>query len=328
MRRVLVAATALIGTVLFLYSIHAIGLAHIREAVIRIGWGFSAILVLSGAREVARTLAWMRTIEGPVHLSFRDAFRARLAGEALSTLLPMGILVGEPAKAERVGHRVPFTTAFSALAIELAFYGASLVLLFSAGVVALFPSSAALFLAAMAAMAMPSVRNRIRGTAIGASSHTLDKGVVNALTRAVRKMRSVGDPVLGFASRHPGRVWRIVALEAAFQLFAIAEVYLTLSLISPRQAAWTSAIVLEMVGRAVTMTFKMLPMRMGVDEAGAALFADRLDLGAATGIMLALIRKLRLLFWSAVGLILLITQSTTVSTAPATRARQWSAARS
>jgi hypothetical protein len=78
-------------------------LPRIQEAFVRIEWGFGAILLPSGAREAVRTLAWTRTIEGPVRLSFRDAFRARLAGEAFNTLLPMGMLVGEPMKAEHVG---------------------------------------------------------------------------------------------------------------------------------------------------------------------------------------------------------------------------------
>src|SRR6202521_327409 len=118
MKRAFVAATAIIGTALFAYSINALGFAKIHEAFVRIGWGFGAILLLSGAREAVRTLAWTHTIEGPVRLSFQDAFRARLGGEALNNLLPMGMLVGEPMKAEHVGHRLPFATAFSALVVE------------------------------------------------------------------------------------------------------------------------------------------------------------------------------------------------------------------
>src|SRR5216683_598337 len=166
MKRALVAGTALIGTALFTYSINALGFAKIQEAFVRMGWGFGAILLLSGAREGVRTLAWTHTIEGPVRLSFGVAFRARLAGEALNSLLPMGMLVGEPMKAEHVGHRLPFATAFTALAVEFAFYGASLLLLFSAGVVTLFPSSAVLFIAVTALMAVPLVRNKNRRTGI------------------------------------------------------------------------------------------------------------------------------------------------------------------
>src|ERR1700733_14582771 len=146
MKRTFVAAAALVGTALFAYSINTLGYAGNQDAFVRIGWGFGANLLLSGGREVVRTLAWTHTIEGPVRLSFRDAFRARLAGEAFNALLPMGRLGGEPMKAEHVGHRLPFATAFSALAVEFAFYGVSLVLLFSAGVVTLFPSSAVLLI--------------------------------------------------------------------------------------------------------------------------------------------------------------------------------------
>jgi len=286
MKRLIVGGTACIGAVLFAYAIHAIGLPRIQETVVRIGWGFAAIVLLSGAREAARTLAWMRAIEGPAQLPFLEAFRARLAGEALSTLLPMGILVGEPAKAEHVGDRLPFATAFGALAIELAFYGASLLLLFSAGVLALFPFSTTLLLAAAPLVALPHV---------------------------ARKLLMIGEPVLGFASRHPARAWSVISLEIAFHALAIAEGYVTLTLISPHRVAWTSALVLETVSRAVTLIFKVLPMRMGVDEAGAAMFANRLDLGATTGIMLALVRKIRLLFWSAVGLAILLMRSARMS---------------
>jgi hypothetical protein len=142
------------------YSLHVLGLAQVQDTLARIGWSFTGILALSGAREVVRTLAWMRTVEGPVRLPFRDAFPARLAGEALSTLLPMGMLIGEPAKAEHVGDRLPFATALGALVIELAFYGASLLLLFSAGFLALFPSSGVLFLIAISLLAIPYIRAR------------------------------------------------------------------------------------------------------------------------------------------------------------------------
>jgi hypothetical protein len=322
MRRAFVAGTAIIGTGLFAYSIAALGAARMQEGFARIGWWFGAILLLSGAREAVRTLAWILAVEGPVRLSFRDAFRARLAGEALNALLPMGMLVGEPMKAEHVGHRLPFATAFSALVVEFAFYGSSLLLLFSAGAVTLFPSSAVPFVAVMAVavmavMIMPFVRNSNRRAGIVEPTGVSPDHVVNVIARVVEKMRRLGDPLLRFASLNPARAWRLVALEAAFQLAAVAEVYLTLALITPQRAAWSAALVLETVSRAVTIAFKMLPMRLGVDEAGAAAFAARLGLGSATGITLALVRRMRLLCWSAVGIVFVLTASARQPAPPA-----------
>src|SRR5713226_4645876 len=177
MKRAFVAGAAIIGTALFAYSIKALGFAKIQEAFIRIGWGFGAILLLSGAREAVRTLAWTYTIEGPVRLSFRDAFRARLAGEAFNTLLPMGMLVGEPMKAEHVGHRLPFATALSALAVEFAFYSVSLVLLFIAG---------------MALIVVPLVRNRNRPRGIVEPRGASPQQVANVITRVLERLRRLG----------------------------------------------------------------------------------------------------------------------------------------
>ena len=128
-KRALLVVTGLVGIALFAESLRMLGLEHLVDGFRRVGWGFGAILLVSGAREVARTLAWIRTVEGPARLPFARAFRARLAGEALNTLLPMGMLVGEPVKASHVSPHLPFAAAFSALVVEFAFYCISLVVL-------------------------------------------------------------------------------------------------------------------------------------------------------------------------------------------------------
>jgi hypothetical protein len=182
-----------------------------------------------------------------------------------------------------------------------------------------------LFVVAMAFMVVPFVRSRNGGPGIVEPREASQQHVANVITRVLAKLRRLGDPVLRFAFRNPGRAWRLVVLEAAFQLFAVAEVYLTLALITPQHVAWTSALVLETVSRAVTILFKMLPMRLGVDEAGAAVFADRLGLGSATGITLALVRRMRVLCWSAVGILFVLTRSTWRSAASASASNPWAA---
>jgi hypothetical protein len=141
--------------------------------------------------------------------------------------------------------------------------------------------------------------------------------VATAIARLVRGVQRPFAVVRRFATEHPEHVRAIVAFELAYQVLAVAEVYLTLLLISPVRPTLATSLVLETVSRAITMLFKMIPMRVGVDEASSSLFAGHLDLGATTGLTLALVRKLRLLFWSAVGLALLLPRQSDVSTAPA-----------
>ena len=343
-----------LGVALFAQSLRRLGLSDMVEGMSRVGWGFAAILLLSGAREAARTLAWLRAVEGPVQLPFLPAVRARLAGEALSTLLPMGILVGEPAKAAHVKRRLPLSSALNALAVEFAFYSGSVVLLFGAGAIALAaahqvprgvatvslvavsamvlgimkqsanprpaPPQSATLQSAIAAQDSPSEApppewsaergvsgNERDASRTGASSPDASaRRVVRRMTEAVEGVGRLTRLVWGFASRHPERLWPIAGFEVLFHALAVAEVYVTLMLISPNRPTVAAAVVLETVNRAITMIFKMLPLRVGVDEASASLFTGRLDLGAATGVTLALARKLRMLVWSAVGLVCLI----------------------
>src|SRR5437899_6180096 len=132
--RILVGAVAV---ALFVESLHVLGAKQIFAGVARVGSGFAVILLLAFARDAARAFAWTRAVNPPESLRFLAAFRARLAGEALNTLLPMGMVVGEPMKVSRVSGHIPWSSAFRALAVEFAFYSASLVLLFAAGFAAL-----------------------------------------------------------------------------------------------------------------------------------------------------------------------------------------------
>src|SRR3954470_3362838 len=114
----------IVAAALLAESLHVLGPGQIFQGVARVGWGFAVILLLSGVRDVVRTFAWTRAVGETESLRFWPALRARLAGEALNTLLPMGMVVGEPTKASQVSEELPFTRAFRALAVEFAFYTA------------------------------------------------------------------------------------------------------------------------------------------------------------------------------------------------------------
>ena len=198
-----IAVATLLGVAALVYSLRIVGLSGIRDAASRIGWGFLGVVALSGLRETARAWAWTLATDGPVSLRLQDALPARLAGEALNTLLPMGIVVGEPAKAEFVSHRMPFSNAFGGLLVELAFYSASLLFVFAAGAAAILPPT---FLLAAALLVAPGVL-------------------------CLGKVRRLSTPLLAFARRHPARVAHIAVLEIAYHGLAILEAYVTLTLL-------------------------------------------------------------------------------------------------
>jgi hypothetical protein len=109
--------------------------------------------------------------------------------------------------------------------------------------------------------------------------------------------------VLGFWAGHPARLWRVFGLDLVFHALAVFEIYLTLQwLLGDRSPTLAQAIVFEALNRVVTVVFKFVPFRLGVDEALTGAMAPLLALNPAAGVALALVRKVRNLAWGAVGL--------------------------
>ena len=210
------AVIAVVGVAPFAESLRVMGLQQIADGLRRVGWGFVALLAMSGARELVRALAWTRSIERTARLRLLPALRARLAGEALNTLLPMGMVVGEPTKASQAGD-VPFGVALRALAIEFAFYAVSLVPLFAVG-------AAAFGVVASVRTGMSAMLGATAVAAIIAIA-----GVPLARRAAALSAMSAGNLLI------------IAACQAAYQVLAVAETYVTLRLIRPDAATLASA---------------------------------------------------------------------------------------
>ena len=56
------------------------------------------------------------------------------------------------------------------------------------------------------------------------------------------------------------------------------------------------------LNRAITVVFKFVPFRVGADEALSGTVAPMLAVNPAAGVSLAVVRKVRNLFWTASGL--------------------------
>lgn len=98
------------------------------------------------------------------------------------------------------------------------------------------------------------------------------------------------------------RMMPVLLWEGAFHVAAVCEVWLVLRLLPGGSAATLlDAFIMETTGRLITVVFKFVPYRLGVDEAGSAVVARALGFDPAIGVALALVRRLRILFWNAIG---------------------------
>ena len=104
-----------------------------------------------------------------------------------------------------------------------------------------------------------------------------------ALERRRERVAAFEERIYGFYSRNRRRFPLILLCEAAFHALGVAESYLTIALIGGSRPTVFSAFLFESVNRVITVVFKFVPLRVGIDEAGTGLFTKVLRFGASTG---------------------------------------------
>jgi lysylphosphatidylglycerol synthase-like protein len=309
---------ALLGLLLFAYFVSRAGVGLIFERIQQLGAGFLLILLVSTLRYAVRSLAWTLCIDPPYRLPFRDAFAARLMGDALGNIIPfVSVAVSEPSKAVFVKDRVPLVVGLSGLAIENIFYALSVALFIFAGTLTLllsFSLPKALRIASVVALCVTLLIIPLGFLIIRSEKKFLsgllgyfgDRGVARSLVSRVRpRAQALEERIYGFYAKSKRSFISIFALDACFHLAGILEVYITLSFISPVPPTITQAFILESVNRIINVAFKFIPLRAGVDEGGTGQVSRVLGFAKGIGETLAIVRKGRDIFWVTIGLLLI-----------------------
>jgi hypothetical protein len=313
-----------LGLALFVYLVKKAGVGQIADGIRRLGAGFLLIIAISSVRQIARSIAWTLCVEAPYRLRFWDAFRARVMGDAIGNVLPFAsFVVSEPAKPALIRDRVPLIAGLSALAIENIFYGLSVAVFIASGMLALLlsftltkglriTSIIALIVIALVVM-LGTLLVRKQLPFISATTRFLHRFGLNE--KWIEKGRMLEDRIYGFYQGNGARFVPILLLEACFHLAGVCEIYVVLMFISPDQPpTLLTAFILESVNRVITIAFKFIPLRMGVDEAGTGKISKVLLFTEATGVTLAIVRKARDVFWAGVGMALLVQRGLSLRT--------------
>jgi len=305
---------------LFAYFVRKAGVGEIIAGIRRLGYAFILILLLGAIRQAIHAICWTKCCEPPYRLRFIDAFKARLMGDALGNMIPLGsVAVAEPSKPFFVRDRVPLMVGASALAIENIFYALSVALFVSAGALALllqFKLPVSLRYASIGALVavvilVPIgfllVRLQLRFLP-GALGFVARRGLAShAIGNALPRVRVLEDRIYGFYQRNHLRFVAILMIEMTFHLAGVLEGYLTLRFISATVApTLMSAFILESVNRMINVIFKFMPLRAGVDEGGTGKVSALLGFTTSTGVTLAIVRKARDICLTVIGLGLMI----------------------
>ena len=308
-----------IGISLFSYFIYSVGVGEIVEGIEKIGFGgFVLILFIYFLRIACRASAWRLSVYEPHTLSFPDALSAVIIGEALSSILPLGIIVSGTAKAVAVRNRLPLLVGFSSIATENLFYSMITGIFVTVGALTFLQTAQ-----------VPEIWTLIIDALIGLVfflillgfyiifrrrhyvSHLCEwfynRGIGHRFFKnGPAKVRAFEDLIFEFYQKHPRRFFPICFIEIIFHALGVIEILFILSRISEVFPSLYASFLLESMSRVIVIVFKLVPFVIGIDEAGARFISQTLALGAGIGITLAIIRKGRILFWTAMGLVLIV----------------------
>jgi len=307
----------IVGLLLFAYFVRNAGVGRILEGIQRLGFGFLLVIAISSIRHIVRALAWSKCVEQPYRLRFRDAFASRLMGDALGNITPfVSMVVSEPSKAVFARRHVPLMVGLSAIALENIFYSLSVIVFIFSGIMALllsFPLPGPLRYASFGALIVTAgllplgylVLYKQWRFLSGFMSFLKKRGLARA-EKSIPRAQQMEDRIYGFYQRNRRQFLPIFLLEVCFHLAGTAEIFVTLSFISDVAPTLLAAFILESVNRVINVVFKFIPFRLGVDEGGSEAVAKVLGFTRSIGTTLAIVRKSRDIFWTGVGLVLMI----------------------
>ena len=304
-RHLIAIAAALAGAALFAYAVRRAGVDEIVEAVRRVGWGLVLILVIAGLRFLIRAQSWRWCLPAGTAFPLRRAVAAFLAGDAVGNVTPLGLLASEPTKVLLTRHHLATRESVASLAVENLVYASSVMAMVGMGLIVL-----------AATVPMPAAWRIATGAALvamvggGAVAFRAMRGTWDdsrgPRPRWRERLATGCDEAVRLSGGHPERLWRVLALDLGFHALAVFEVFVTLRwLLGDRSPTLAQAIVFEALNRVITAAFKFVPFRVGIDEASAGALAPVLSVNPAAGVALAVVRKVRNLFWAAVGLLLI-----------------------
>ncbi len=307
----------LLGLALFAYLIWRVGPGQVVENIRQLGWGLGAIIALTAVSHVVKAGAWHFAIS-PRHRSSFSLFQKlqmRLAGEAVTQVTFAGHVFGETAKALMLKTRMPLEHGVSSVVLDRGMYAfTALGMLVLGGALAPLISPLELqrgYVAVMAGvllvMGVMAAALRRRWPFLSAPfGRLLGWGLLpERLADRRQKLCELETLLQDFYHLRRADFRRCLGLNLVGQVVAMVEVFLVLWFLG-LEPGLVTVFLIEAFTKLVNLAGAVIPANLGAYEGGNVVILQAFGFTAGTGLTLGLARRIRGLFWTAVGLLLLL----------------------
>ena len=309
---------AVVGVGLLIYLVRRVGSDNLLANVVTLGWGLALIIALGGVSHLVRALAWRMTLTGwKGKISLLRMLQVRMASEAAGQAGILGHLFGDSLRISAFDEAIPIDSRISSVILDRALFIAAGTMVSGVGILAaLFALSlthalrlyAVLFAVALISLLyLLAVSMLKRWRVLSRPAQCLCRWPLfrERVKSTLPLIHSVERRLFDFHSSTPGAFWSGLALNLACHGMAVLEVYIILWLLGVKIGI-IGALIFEALTKLVNAVGTFSPFNIGTYEGGNVLIASLFGITAAVGLAVAVARRLRAIFWAAVGGLFLV----------------------
>ncbi len=303
----------LIGIALLVELVRRIGVDTIAANIALVGWRFLLILAISGMWLVLNTSAWMQfLVRLGDKIKFFDLFKIKLAGEAVNTLTPINFIGGDPMRIYLLKKNFPVAESAASVVVDRTLHSAASLIVIITGISIAFVNFDSLpgnlkfgvpiaLLVSVAFMLFILIHQR-RGFFGLILSACRKSGVKKEFSeKTVNRFMELDSHIVDFyKTNHKGFI-QALSYHTIARFLGVAEIYIVGKACSDEFSLF-AAVVLTALAPIVNAVFAFIPGAIGVLEGAYSGVLYLMHMDPAIGITIQIAKRIRSLFWIALGL--------------------------
>ena len=300
------------------FLVRRAGPSPLWQNLTKLGWGFTLVVALAGIAHLLKTRAWQMTLgRDQDKISFRRLVGLRLGAEAAGQLGILGQTFGDSIRVSQLSREVQTASCLASVTLDRGFYLVTGIIVAVAGVVAALPALsgshalrlyAGLFVfAATQFLLLTLLAVRKRWPFLSGSARLVGRihSFKNWVEQRLETIQATEEALFDFHHKTPRAFWTSFSLNLGGQCLAILEVCLVLWLLGT-PIGFFGALIIEGLTKLLNTIGNFNPGNIGTYEGGNMLIGKIFSLSSATGLALALSRRLRAFFWTLIGGVCLV----------------------
>jgi len=300
------------------YLVWRAGPGHLWQDLTKLGWGFVAVVALAGVSHLLKTWAWQMTLgRNQNKISFPHLVGLRLGAEAAGQLGILGQTFGDSIRVSQLSREVQTASCLASVTLDRGFFLVTGMIVAIAGVLAALPSLshsqglrlyAGLFVfvtTMFLLLTLLAVRKRWPFLSGSARLVGRIRSCESWIEQRFEMIQATEGALFDFHHKTPRAFWTSFSLNLGGQCLAVLEVCIVLWLLGAH-IGFFGALIIEGLTKLLNALGNFNPGNIGTYEGGNMLIGKVFSLSSATGLALAVARRLRAFFWTLIGGVCLV----------------------